>query len=181
MSAIAGTSPTRCSCPALAQPRPVFICAPAHYLKPFHVRYAPPDKLAERAAQAKLRSWAALFNRLNDPYDNTNPDMPTLNAWKIITRAPANRFIFERNPYFHRVDPEGRQLPYIDRLFIDLATASLFAPKANAGEVDLLARGLSMYDAPVLKEGRSRASLSHAALADRARLILRALSEPHHR
>ena len=81
--------------------------------------------------------------------------MPTLNAWKIVTRAPANRFIFERNPYFHRVDPEGRQLPYIDRLFIDLATASLFAPKANAGEVDLLARGLSMYDAPVLKEGEA--------------------------
>ena len=141
--------------PALAQPRPVFICAPAHYLKPFHIRYAPPDKLAELAAKAKLRSWAALFNRLNDPYDNANPDMPTLNAWKIVTRAPANRFIFERNPYFHRVDPEGRQLPYIDRLFIDLATASLFAPKANAGEVDLLARGLSMYDAPVLKEGEA--------------------------
>ncbi|MBV9976131.1 MAG: ABC transporter substrate-binding protein [Hyphomicrobiales bacterium] len=141
--------------PALAQPRPVFIYAPAHYLKPFHVRYAPPDKLAERAAQAKLRSWAALFNRVNDPYDNANPDMPTLNAWKIVTKAPANRFIFERNPFFHRVDAEGRQLPYIDRLFIDLATASLFAPKANAGEVDLLARGLSMYDAPVLKEGEA--------------------------
>ena len=139
--------------PSLAQPRPVFVYAPAHYLKAFHARYAPKDKLAELAAQAKLRSWAGLFNRTNDPYENANPDMPTLNAWKIVTRAPANRFVFERNPYFHRVDPEGRQLPYIDRLFIDLATASLFAPKASAGEVDLLARGLSMSDAPVLKDG----------------------------
>ncbi|SDQ93946.1 peptide/nickel transport system substrate-binding protein [Rhizobiales bacterium GAS191] len=141
--------------PMLAQPRPVFICAPAHYLKAFHIRYAPKEKLAALAADAKLRSWAALFNRTNDPYDNANPDMPTLNAWKVVTKAPANRFVFERNPYFHRVDPEGRQLPYIDRLFIDLATASLFAPKANAGEVDLLARGLSMSDAPVLKEGEA--------------------------
>ena len=139
--------------PSLARPRPVFIYAPAHYLKAFHIRYATKEKLAALAAEAKLRSWAALFNRTNDPYDNANPDMPTLNAWKIVTKAPANRFVFERNPYFHRVDPEGRQLPYIDRLFIDLATASLFAPKANAGEVDLLARGLSMSDAPVLKEG----------------------------
>jgi peptide/nickel transport system substrate-binding protein len=142
--------------PMLAAPRPVFIYAPAHYLKEFHASYAPPQKLAELAARAKLRSWAALFNRTNDPYENANPDMPTLNAWKIVTKAPANRFVFERNPYFHRVDSEGSQLPYIDRLFIDLATASLFAPKANAGEVDLLARGLSMSDAPVLKEGEAQ-------------------------
>jgi peptide/nickel transport system substrate-binding protein len=51
------------------------------------------------------------------------------------------------------VDTEGRQLPYVDRWLIDLATASLFAPKANAGEVDLLARGLRMSDAATLKEG----------------------------
>ena len=140
---------------SLAQPRPVFIYAPARYLKAFHIRYAQKKRLAELAAQAKLRSWAALFVRINDPYENSNPDMPTLNAWQIITRAPATRFIFERNPYFHRVDPEGRQFPYIDRLFIDLATESFFAPMANAGEVDPLARGLSMSDAPLLKEGEA--------------------------
>ena len=128
--------------PTLARPRPIFIYAPFHYLKAFHARYADKDELAARAAKAKLRSWAALFNRLNDAYENGNPDMPSLNAWKVMTKAPANRFIFERNPYFHRVDEAGNQLPYIDRWFIDLATASLFAPKANAGEVDLLARGL---------------------------------------
>jgi peptide/nickel transport system substrate-binding protein len=142
--------------PTLARPRPLFIYAPAHYLKAYHARYAPKQKLAEMASSAKLRSWAALFNRLNDPYDNANPDMPCLNAWKVITKAPANRFVFERNPYFHRVDKQGRQLPYIDRWLIDLATASLFAPKANAGEVDLLARGLQMADAPVLKEGEKQ-------------------------
>jgi peptide/nickel transport system substrate-binding protein len=141
--------------PSLANPRPVFIYAPSRYLKAFHAKYAPKEKLADLAAKAKMRSWAALFNRTNDPYDNANPDMPSLNAWKIMTKAPANRFVFERNPFFHRVDPDGRQLPYVDRLLIDLATASLFAPKANAGEVDLLARGLSMSDAPVLKEGEA--------------------------
>jgi len=141
--------------PALAQARPVFIYAPAHYLKEFHAGYAPATRLAALAAKAKLRSWAGLFNRLNDPYENSNPDLPTLNAWKVITRAPARRFVFERNPYFHRVDPEGRQLPYVDRLFIDIATESLFAPKAAAGEVDLQARGLSMSEAPVLKRGEA--------------------------
>jgi peptide/nickel transport system substrate-binding protein len=90
--------------PALAQARPVFIYAPAHYLKEFHARYAPRNRLARLAAKANLRSWAALFTRVNDPYENSNPDMPTLNSWKVITRAPANRFVFERNPYFHRVE-----------------------------------------------------------------------------
>jgi peptide/nickel transport system substrate-binding protein len=139
--------------PMLAQPRPIFICAPAHYLKQFHARYADKEKLASLAAKAKQRSWAALFNRTNDPYDNSNPSMPSLNAWRITTKAPANRYIFERNPYFHRVDPTGQQLPYVDGLLVDVASPSLFAPKANAGEVDLQARGLSMSDAPVLKEG----------------------------
>jgi peptide/nickel transport system substrate-binding protein len=92
-----------------------------------------------------------VFNRLNDPYENSNPDLPILNPWKIKTKAPASRFVFERNPFFHRVDPEGHQLPYIDRLFIDLANTSLIAPKSIAGEVDLQARDLSMSDASVLK------------------------------
>ena len=55
--------------PALARPRPIFIYAPAHYLKAYHARYAEKEKLAELAAKAKLRSWATLFNRTNDPYE----------------------------------------------------------------------------------------------------------------
>jgi len=142
--------------PALAHARPVFIYAPAHYLKEFHARYALGNRLAGLAAEAKLRSWAALFTRVNDPYYNSNPDMPTLNSWKVITTAPANWFVFERNPYFHRIDPEGQQLPYVDRLIFDLANAMLFAPKASAGDVDLQARGLAMSDAPILKFGEAK-------------------------
>ena len=92
---------------------------------------------------------------MDDAYENANPAMPTLNAWRVVTESPATRFIFERNAYFHRVDPEGRQLPYVDRMVVDIASPSLFAAKANAGEVDLLARGISMNDIPVLKEGEA--------------------------
>ena len=31
------------------------------------------------------------------------------------TPLPSTRFVLVRNPYFHRVDSAGRQLPYIDR------------------------------------------------------------------
>jgi peptide/nickel transport system substrate-binding protein len=141
--------------PHLAQPRPVFIYAPAHYLKQFHPRYTNAERLKEMAAKAKVRSWAALHNRLDDPYENSNPAMPTLSPWRVVTAAPADRFIFERNPYYHRVDAAGRQLPYVDRLAVDVAAPGLFAAKANAGDVDLMFRGLSMADLPVLKEGEA--------------------------
>jgi peptide/nickel transport system substrate-binding protein len=141
--------------PALAQPRPLPAFVPSAYLRNFHKKYRDKAELEQLAAKSKMKSWATLHNRLDDPYENSNPDHPTLGPWRVITAAPANRFLFERNPYFHRVDPSGRQLPYIDRVMVEIAAPGLFAAKANAGEVDILARGLTMNDAPVLKEGES--------------------------
>jgi peptide/nickel transport system substrate-binding protein len=141
--------------PSLAMPRPEFIYSPAHYLRKFHAKYADPDKLAKLAAKKKLTSWAALHNKLDDPYEAGNPDMPVLDPWHVVTKAPAQRFVFERNPYYHRVDPAGHQLPYVDRILVDVAGGSLFAAKANAGEVDLLVRGLTTADVPVLKQGEA--------------------------
>lgn len=141
--------------PALAQPRPLSLFRPAHYLRQFHKSYGDPAELERMVSKARLKSWATLHNRMDDDYENANPASPTLNAWRIVTELPATRFVFERNPFFHRVDPEGRQLPYVDRFFVDVASPGLFAAKANAGEVDLLSRGLSMNDAPVLREGEA--------------------------
>jgi len=142
--------------PHLAEPRPVFIYAPAHYLRQFHERYANPEALAVMVREARASSWAALHNRRDEPYANDNPDMPTLSPWRNLDRPPGQRFVFERNPFFHRVDPAGRQLPYIDRIIVEIVSPGLFAAKANAGEVDILARGLSMSDIAVLKEGEAR-------------------------
>jgi peptide/nickel transport system substrate-binding protein len=41
----------------------------------------------------------------------------------------------------------------VDRVILDVAAGGLMAAKANAGEADLLFRGLSMGDIPILKEG----------------------------
>ncbi|MFL5235976.1 MAG: ABC transporter substrate-binding protein [Microvirga sp.] len=137
----------------LAGPRDPFLYRPAHYLKQFHTKYANKGKLEEAAKKQKLKSWAALHNRMDDMFENTNPDLPTLQGWRVMNAAPATRFTFERNPYYHRVDATGQQLPYIDRVIFDVAAGGLMAAKANAGETDLLSRGLSMSDIPILKEG----------------------------
>lgn len=144
--------------PSLAGPRPIWIYIPAHYLKQFHKKYGDVAKLTGMAKDRQMASWATLYNKMDDSYEASNPDMPTLDPWHVVTKAPAQQFTFERNPYFHRVDPQGQQLPYVDRITVSISAASLFAAKANAGEVDLLYRGISTGDIPTLKEGEA----SHA-------------------
>jgi peptide/nickel transport system substrate-binding protein len=139
--------------PQLAGPLDPGIYRASNYLKKFHGKYADKAALEEQAKKNKLKNWAALHNRLDDMKEQTNPDLPTLQPWRVTNTAPATRFIFERNPFYHRVDDQGRQLPYVDRLIMDVAASGLFAAKANAGETDLLFRGLSMNDAPILKAG----------------------------
>ncbi len=139
--------------PQLAGPLDPGIYRASAYLKQFHAKYADKAALEEKAKQQKLKSWAALHNRVDDMKEQTNPGLPTLMPWRVTNTAPANRFVFERNPYYHRVDKQGQQLPYVDRIIMDVSATGLFAAKANAGEEDLLFRGLSMGDIPVLKEG----------------------------
>ncbi|MEO1293822.1 MAG: ABC transporter substrate-binding protein, partial [Pseudomonadota bacterium] len=73
--------------------------------------------------------------------------------WHNKTKGKAQRYSMERNPFFHRVDTAGRQLPYIDKVYMSVASSGLIPAKANAGEVDLQAKGLSFRDMPVLKQG----------------------------
>ncbi len=142
--------------PALAAARPLYLFRPAHYLKPFHRRYADPEALRRKVAERKRRSWAALHHRMDNQYKNDNPGLPTLQPWTIRNRPPARRFEFARNPFYHRVDPRGRQLPYIDRVVINVADAKIIPLKAGAGEADLQARGLHFNDYTFLKQTERR-------------------------
>ncbi len=142
--------------PALAGARPLYIYAPAHYLKRFHARYADPKELQERVEAERQRNWAALHTRKAHAYDNDNPELPSLQPWIARTTPPSERFVFERNPYFHRIDRDGRQLPYIDRIAMVIANAKLIPAKTGAGESDLQARYLSFNNYTFLKNGEAR-------------------------
>jgi peptide/nickel transport system substrate-binding protein len=78
--------------------------------------------------------------------------MPTLNAWKLMTVPPAQRFVFERNPYYYRIDEKGVQLPYIDRVIFTLVAANLIPAKAGLGESDLQPRYLGLRDYTFLRD-----------------------------
>lgn len=149
-------APNAAFLPALAGARPLFIYAPAHYLKQFHVAYADPERLARRVAAASAHDWAGLHSRRERPYRSDNPALPVLQPWRNTTDPPSERFVFTRNPYYHRVDAAGRQLPYIDRVAIAVADDRLIAAKTAAGESDLQARHLRLADYTFLKEAEER-------------------------
>jgi len=142
--------------PALASASPLYIYRPAHYLKQFHARYTDEAKLDELAKEKGQHNWAALHNMMDNQYRNDNVDLPSLQPWVNTTRMPADRFIFVRNPYFHRVDPEGRQLPYIDRVVMQIANAKIIPAKTGSGESDLQARYLRFDNYTFLKQNEER-------------------------
>jgi peptide/nickel transport system substrate-binding protein len=146
--------------PALAGARPLFIYRPAHYLKRFHAKYRAKEEINAEARERGFRNWAELHNRLDNLYRSDNPDLPTLQPWMNTTPPPSTRIIGMRNPYFHRIDPEGNQLPYIDELILRVVAPALVPAKSVSGETDLQARGLSLSDYPLLKENEQRSNYS---------------------
>lgn len=139
--------------PELAKSRPPFIYRPAHYLKQFHEKYGDPDFIAAEAAKVKARSWAPLHAKKDDMYNARNIELPSLQPWVRKRDDSDLRFILERNPYYHRVDTAGQQLPYIDNVIMTVADGKLIPAKAQAGEANLQARNLSFADITVLKKG----------------------------
>ncbi len=145
--------------PSLAAARDPFIYRPAHYLRQFHIKYADKEKLAEKVKKKKSRSWAALHTKMDALYEAMNSDLPTLQPWGATASSSDRRLVMARNPYFHRVDEKGQQLPYADNVVMNVVSSGLIASQTQAGESDLQARGLSFSDITVLKRGEARSGI----------------------
>jgi len=142
--------------PNLAGADPLYIYCPSHYLKQFHEKYADKAALDALAKKDNQRNWAALHARMNAMYRDDNPDLPSLEPWILKTKPPADRFMFERNPYYYRVDGAGQQLPYIDRVMMSIADSKIIPAKTGAGESDLQARYLRFDNYTFLKQSEER-------------------------
>ena len=139
--------------PSLAAARPPFIYRPAHYLKQFHEKYGDLAQIENLVNEKKVRSWAPLHNGKDRMYNATDHQLPTLQPWMPKEGNSKIRAVMIRNPYYHRVDSNGLQLPYIDKIVMTVADGRLIPTKTQAGETDLQARNLSFSDMTVLKRG----------------------------
>ena len=119
--------------------------APKHYLKQFHPKYTSEDVLKKRVKDEGFDTWIGLFTGKSGEYNAWRlPERPVLRAWipQNLDSAPIQ--ILTRNPYYFKVDSEGNQLPYIDRierLLVPDAEAQLL--KVLAGDVDF--RDMNAY------------------------------------
>jgi peptide/nickel transport system substrate-binding protein len=129
---------------------------PAHYLKQFHPKYN--EDVKEQAKEENLDNWMALFQNQSSAW--LNPDLPVLYSW-VLTKGlggDVQRLIAERNPYCWKVDSEGNQLPYIDRVVYGVVLdGEVLTLKALNGEIDMQITYVGdLQDKPVVAENRER-------------------------
>ena len=140
----------------ISRHRPV-IYAPEHYLKQFHPDYTSMSEIKKRMDEGDYDRWQDLFGD-KDNYV-TNPDRPNCAPWIPQNTINDPIQLYDRNPYYWKVDTEGNQLPYIDhveRILVGDTEAILL--KMLAGEIDL-ERGLTWGGMPsytVVMENRDK-------------------------
>lgn len=151
---------------------------PKHYLEQFHIRYNPDaDALAKAAG---LESWVALFQReiglLDDNTFFQNGNRPTLNAW-VFAEAPGTnteQAIATRNPYYFKVDDQGTQLPYFDRVVYQMvADPEVLLLKTLQGEIDIFDQYIcTPANKPVLFDGQETGDYGFYTLKETAANVM---------
>lgn len=122
-----------------------FCAFPKHYYKQFHPRYTSSATYLDFRQKTSAVMLAM------------NPDAPTLRAWRPVEWVRGQRIVFERNPFYWKVDPAGNQLPYADRLtFTMVLDPRLIHLKFMNGELDIFGRYGASLIYPTLMEGRER-------------------------
>ncbi|MBQ4106611.1 MAG: ABC transporter permease subunit [Lentisphaeria bacterium] len=116
------------------------IMMPAHYLKPYHPNYGDPDFIQSEMARYGCSSAQALFSMISGP---NNPRLPVLGPWMRREDTTMPPYSFVRNPYYFAVDEQGRQLPYVDRLQIELVDPMMLPVAVGSGRVSYQFRYLS--------------------------------------
>ena len=135
------------------------------------------DELDQMVKSAKVPNWAALHERKSRQYRPENPDLPTLDPWVNHTAPPAELFRFDRNPYFHRVDTAGHQLPYFDHATMTLGTTNLIPAKVAAGESGSPGPLSQLRRLYVPQSRRAEERLHRSALGAGSRRLRGSLSE----
>ncbi|GAA4982082.1 ABC transporter substrate-binding protein [Actinopolymorpha pittospori] len=128
---------------------------PRHYMEQFHQKFNPGvEALVDSEDQP---SWMELLLAKSDQWQNK--ELPRLHAWVPRTVfGEGSRYIYERNPYYWKTDPEGSQLPYIDRLIYRyIADPQVMILAASNGDFDMQDRTINtLRDKPVLAAAREK-------------------------
>jgi peptide/nickel transport system substrate-binding protein len=121
----------------LAERNLPIMALPEHYLKPFHPKYERDDTMTVE------QQWSEFDTRMYPrraghypPHALDDFNFPTLAPWVVSSLKTGQKIVFDRNPYYWKVDPEGNQLPYIDHVeAVYAADKELEILKTVSGEI----------------------------------------------
>ncbi|HAA76761.1 TPA: hypothetical protein DCE37_16755 [Candidatus Latescibacteria bacterium] len=117
--------------------------APKHYLE----QYLPSDE--GDLPDLSMASYATFEEKAND----FNPERPVISAWKVSEWEPGDHLAAERNPYYWKVDPAGQQLPYLDRIEVEIfLNQEMLNFRAVSGVLQMQTRHFSVQDVDLLRE-----------------------------
>jgi len=144
---------------------------PKHFLGQYHPDINPDaDKLAADAGFENGLAVLSAYFGSSDWTDTPTPQLnnpdkvaklpsdvyPSLESYVLITDTTEGRH-YVANPYFHVVDTNGNQMPYIseqDEIYANENEVRIL--KLVNGEADYKAQSLQMESAPILLDGQEK-------------------------
>jgi len=126
---------------------------PKHYLKKWHIKYNP--KANELAKKEGFDNWwsALHYHFWWSPVTDINK--PTLQPW-VFKKFTTTTKVFERNPYYWKVDTAGNQLPYVDRIICNIVDPEVYQVKILQGEADIAWMQTSLENYPLYEENKDK-------------------------
>lgn len=130
---------------------------PSHYLRRFHPKIGDPELIATYMRALNLASPRSLYQRIKSWH---NPAHPRLWPWIYRTHTTTGPYAFVRNPYYGAVDTAGNQLPYLDRLVMEIRPNTLFGQTAASGALSMQDRFIRYEDHVLLMSEAPRRGYS---------------------
>ncbi|GAA2760270.1 ABC transporter substrate-binding protein [Actinopolymorpha rutila] len=125
---------------------------PKHYLVKYHPAYT--GGLGEK--------WVDTFESKRN--FGINPDCPTMTGWRLKSYREGRTMVWERNPYYWCVTPDGDQLPYVDTLtFTAVADPQVTKLRIQNGDTDYVHgtfANISLADVSGLKQAAKKSKLN---------------------
>jgi ABC-type dipeptide/oligopeptide/nickel transport system permease component/ABC-type transport system substrate-binding protein len=145
--------------------------SPAHYRRQYHPVIGDKDLIERTMRARKLPSARAVYSAIGEL---GNPEHPRLWPWVYRTYKPNPPQAFVRNPYYCVVDTRGNQLPYIDRLLMEVKSGEMIGVAAASGQLSCQARNLKYDQYTLLMSQRRKAGydVRHWYSGDRSTLLI---------
>lgn len=143
---------------------------PAHILKQYHPDFTPMEQLQPLLEKENLKDeWWQLFTKKWCQNWDATADRcigyPTLNPWLSAASDTPGVKVFERNPYYWKVDTEGKQLPYIDKIVsVQVEDVEMVNQRVLTGDVDFLRESTGLVKVPLYKENEEQAGFNTVLL-----------------